>query len=386
MMRIVHVVPAYLPATAWGGPVFSTSALVRAAVRAGHKVCVLTTDSADPETGARLSRQANPTFFADGYDVYYMPRSFGQSGSWALLRALPGHLGRADLVHLSMTYSFPTLPTLLLCRIMGKPVVWSPRGAIQATVDWADAPRKRVKTAFERLAGVLAPRDTLLHVTAPSEAEVTARRMPGLESVIIPNAVAVPESPPVRRYRPDGRLRLLFMSRLHPKKGIDMLIEVLAALPAHVTLAVAGSGSPAFEAALNGRVAELGLDERVTFLGQLDGTAKQAAFAEADALILPTHSENFGIAVAEGMAQGLPVITTTAAPWSGIESRGCGAWIPPKAEALRMAIEALDAHDAAGLAAMGARGHKWMAESFSEAGVDARMMAIYDQLLQQRQT
>ncbi|PYG25490.1 glycosyltransferase [Pelagimonas varians] len=383
MARILHVVPAYLPATLWGGPVFSTSALVRAAVRAGHETTVLTTNSADPETGEFLSLDQNPARFPEGYDVHYMHRSFGQSGSWEMLRKLSGMVRRADLVHLSMTYSFPTLPTLALCKIFGKPVVWSPRGAIQATAEWADAPRKRAKTAFESLARGLAPKRTVLHVTAQSEKDATAGRMPGLDIVTIANAVAVPDTVPQRVFRPDGRLRLLFISRLHPKKGIDQLIATLARLPDHITLTVAGSGSPAFEAELNAQVVALGLGARITFLGQVNDAAKSAAFHEADALVLPTLSENFGIAIAEGLAHGLPVITTTGAPWEGIKAHRCGDWIDPTPEALEAALTALDAIDVNELSAMGARGYAWMKDTYSEAILGADMMAVYDRILDQ---
>jgi glycosyltransferase involved in cell wall biosynthesis len=381
MARLLHVVPAFLPATAWGGPVFSTSAICRVAARAGHEVTVLTTDSADPETGAALVLEANQVRFPEGYDVFYMPRSFGQSGSWAMLRRLPGMIRRADLVHLSMTYSFPTLPTLALCRLFGKPVIWSPRGAIQATAEWAEAPRKRTKTLFETLARALAPRRTVLHVTAESEALATAARMPGLDVATIPNSVAVPASPPARDFRPGGQLRLLFLSRLHQKKGIDLLIDAMLRLPDHITAAIAGSGSAEFEARLHTRIAASGLTDRVRFLGQVEGSAKAAALLDADALVLPTRSENFGIAIAEGLADGLPVITTTAAPWEGIGTHRCGAWIAPTADALEQALRTLDDASPADLAAMGQRGHAWMQESFSEAQTGAQMMAVYDRLL-----
>jgi len=379
-MRILHVVPAFLPATAWGGPVFSTSALCRAAALAGHDVTVLTTDSADPESGARLALAQNAARFPEWYTAHYAPVSFSKTGSWPLLRVLPGHVRRADLVHLSMTYSFPTLPTLFLCRLFGKPVVWSPRGAIQATADWQDAPRKKVKTAFERLARMLAPRRTVLHVTAEEEAEATAKRMPGFEVVNLGNPVPVPASLPPRAFRPDGSLRLFYISRLHVKKGIDSLIEALADLPEHVILRVAGSGSPAFERALRDRVAALGLEGRVTFLGQLDGAEKEAEFARADAVVLPTQSENFGIAIAEGLAHGLPVVTTTGAPWSGIADRDCGAWIAPTKTALHKALATLEQRPADDLRAMGEIGHAWMQESFSETTLGARMLAVYHRL------
>lgn len=378
MARILHVVPAFLPATAWGGPVFSTAAMCRAATeQGGHGLRVLTTDSEGPDTHARLVLDENPARFGAGCEVHYARRSFGRAGSWGLLARLGRMVAEADLVHLSMTYSFPTLPTILACRILRKPLVWSPRGAIQATEDWADAPRKPAKRAFERLARWMLPRGAVLHVTSEAEASATARRMPGVAIRVIPNGVPVPVHPPARRFRPRGRLRLLFLSRLHPKKGLETLIEVLAKLPGHVTLTIAGGGAPDFEAALVSRVQALGLAARVSFLGHVGGDEKRRALEAADVFVLPTLSENFGIAIAEALASGLPVVTTRAAPWAEIERHRCGKWIEPDQHALAAALHGLDACSGAELAEMGRRGHRLVAGSCSEAAVGARLVALY---------
>jgi len=381
MARVLHVIPAFLPATDWGGPVVSTAAICRAAAAAGHEVQVLTTDSATPETAARLDLPRRTLRLPDGVRVHYARRSFGQSGSWDLLRRLPGEVARADLVHLSMTYSFPTLPTLALCRLYNRPVVWSPRGAIQATGDWSKARRRRLKSAFERVARRLAPSRTVLHVTAEAEARGTARRMPGLAVTVIANAVALPARPDHRRFRPGGRLRLLFLSRLHPKKGLDDLLTALRDLPDHVTLAIAGRGSPAYERSLRRAVQRLDLSDRVTFLGRVEGEDKSRAYAAADAFVLPTQSENFGIVVAEALAAGVPVITTRAAPWAGLVTHRCGHWIDEGPAALRAALHQFDALPAPALEAMGRRGAAWMARDFGVAEVGAQMCALYARLL-----
>ena len=377
MARILHVLPAFLPATAWGGPVFSTAALCEAGVAAGHDLRVLATDAVSPVSRSRLALSENPARFGAGVEVYYARRAFGRSGSWQMLARLPRMVAEADLVHLSMTYSFPTLPTILACRLMRKPLVWSPRGAIQATEDWADAPRKGAKRAFERLARWMLPRGTVLHVTSRAEARATARRMPGVAIRMIPNGVPVQPRPIARRFRPENRLRLIFLGRLHPKKGLETLIDALAALPDHITLTVAGSGAPDYETALANRVRARGLDRRVTFLGHLAGDDKRRALEAADAFVLPTFSENFGIAVAEALAAGLPVVTTRAAPWEEIENHRCGRWIAPGLAPLIAALRDLDACTGADLAEMGRRGHGLVADRYSEAVVGGQLEALY---------
>ena len=380
--RILHVAPAYFPAIIYGGPVFSTMAVCDGLAASGAvDVTVLTTDSNGPKVADRVEVDGNPVRFAAGYDVRYCRRIALGSVSVELLRRLPDHMRRADIVHLTSTYNFPTLPTLSLARIMGKPVVWSPRGALQATQQWQDAPRRGVKVAFERLCQRLRPRDTVLSVTAAEEAELSVSNLPGIRTAVIPNSIDVPEAPPVRDWRPGGRLRLMFLSRLHPKKGLDLLLTVLARLPEIVTLDVYGSGAPKYEADLARQVAELGLGRRVAFHGHVAGVAKTQAFAEADIMCLPTHSENFGLVVGEALAHGVPAITTTEAPWSGLEGHDCGRWIAPETDALEAAILTLQDAD---LAEMGARGRAWMARDFSSAGTTRTLLLVYDDLLARR--
>jgi glycosyltransferase involved in cell wall biosynthesis len=144
--------------------------------------------------------------------------------------------------------------------------------------------------------------------------------------VVIPNAIDIPKDRLVRNWRPDGRLRLAFLSRVHSNKGLDLLIPALAYLPDHVTLDISGDGDGdvAYVNSLYKTIADMGLTGRVTFHGHVDGAAKSAAFTGCDVFVLPTHSENFGIVVAEALAYGTPVITTRGVPWEGIETEGCG--------------------------------------------------------------
>ena len=358
-MNILHVTPAYYPATYWGGPIWSTKAICDGiAHRSGFALRVLTTDAAGP---ARTDRVMTQTY---DYPVDYVRRLAGHAIAPGLLPKLMRAVGWADLIHLTATYNFPTLPTLGMARLLGKPVVWSPRGALQATATWGDAPRKRIKHMFEHGANLLRPANCTLHVTSEAEGADSRWRLGAIDTALIPNCVAIPSQLLTRPT--DGQLRLLYLGRLHPKKGLDLLIAAMKSLPAHVRLDIYGAGDPTYVTALK---SQIGGDSRIVLRGHADEERKALAFAKADLFVLPSHSENFGIAVAEALAHAVPVITTTGTPWARLNPMGCGRCINLARDDLADAITDLTAAD---LLAMGAKGRAWMRREFSpEAMIDA---------------
>ena len=378
-LRVLHVAPTFYPATRWGGPTFSTKALCDGLARRPEvRLRVLTTDAAGPASGERLSLASNPAWFESGYEVQYARRVAGASVSPELLMRLPGAIRWADVVHLTATYSFPTLPVLGLARLFGKPVIWSPRGALQATEQWAGAPRRRLKHGFERACQILRPEETVLHVTAAMEAELSCARLSGIRTIRIPNIIDVPKHLPPRQWRPAGRLRVMYISRLHPKKGIEHLLAAVHRRPNHVTLDVYGSGSRDYQDTLRQKIKALRLGDRVQFHGHVDGAAKTRAFLEADVMCLPSHTENFGIVVGEALAHGVPVVTTTGTPWDGLEVERCGLWISPREASL---IDALNRLEHLDLAAMGKRGRTWTMNAFSSDAVVTQMVETYRDVL-----
>ena len=376
---VLHVAPAYYPAVIYGGPTFSTMALCDGLASSRKvKVAVLTTDSNGPKVSDRVEVERNPLTFEAGYEVYYCRRIALGSVSWEFLRRLPKAIREADIVHLTSTYNFTTISTLLLARLLGKPVVWTPRGALQATNQWPDAPNRSAKQLFERICHWIRPQSTVLHVTAPIEAELSVDNLQGIATNIIPNPIDLPDLSATREWRPGGALRLMFISRLHPKKGIELLLEVLAKLKPSVILDIYGSGDGEYESRIRDLIDKHGLAKRVQLHGHVGGEEKRLAFEKADIMCLPTHSENFGIVVGEALAHGVPVITTTAAPWQGLETHGCGRWIERSEEKLLEAIKFMESQD---LEEMGRRGRDWMKQDFSPAGVTRALLDAYDQLL-----
>ena len=379
-LRVAHVNAGYWPATYYGGPTFSSYQLCNGLVRQGCEVRVLTTDVNGP--GSRLDVALNQEVMLEGVSVRYTHSITDTPLSPTLFRYLPELLGWADIVHVTGVYSFHVIPTLAACKSLGLPVVWSPRGSLQR---WGDERKLALKAAWEHVCRLVLPERCALHVTAPPEAEASSERLkvPQLRLAQVPNGVAVPEEPPeMLELEPSQVLHLLFIGRLMPIKGIENLLDACGLLKARgqaLRLVIAGgTADAAYRAELEKRAQKNGLGAEVHFAGEVRGAEKRAAFAACHAVVVPSHIENFGLVVAEALAHQRPVVVSRNAPWSELESKGCGAWVANDPESLAGAIAALRGQP---LGEMGRRGYSWMQQSFSWDGVATQMISAYRSLL-----
>ena len=152
--------------------------------------------------------------------------------------------------------------------------------------------------------------------------------------------------------------------------------------PAGWKMQVVGPDENGHRATVEALVRKLGIQNEWSFEGRVEGAAKDEIFAGSDLFILPTYSENFGLAVGEALAFGIPVITTTGTPWADLRKHRCGWYVEPEVQALAAALrDAVDLEDGA-RAAMGARGEAWMRENFSWHAVTSRMINAYQQALE----
>ena len=381
-MNILHVVPTFYPATYWGGPIFSLHALCNAlAARPGFELKVVTTDAAGPRLAERLNVAEFPVRYAAGYEVYFSRRRWGREISLGLLGQLWAMIRWADVVHLTGTYSFPVIPALLLCRVFGRPVVWSPRGGLQR---WAGSSRPWAKLLWERVCNALLVKGrAVLHVTSEKEGKESGLRIPRAEIACVPNGVELPAMPANRRWKPEGRLRLLYMGRLDPKKGIENLLKALVSLSdIDLQLMICGRGVEDYEEKLQRLVAQLRLGGRVRFLGQVDGVNKAHVVFHSDLCVVPSFTENFGMVVAEALAHGVPVIASQGTPWAGLVQRGCGMWVENSPQSLAGAIALMSQSN---LELMGDRGRKWMERDFCWRTIAGRISEVYVKLASDQQ-
>lgn len=271
-------------------------------------------------------------------------------------------------------WSWASIVSLAHWRQTRRPYIITPHGMLDPWARRRSWWKKALYSAFTETAHLRHAH--CLRATADMEAQHF--RAMGLRNpiAIVPNAV--PILPLAPRCISD-RHTLLFLSRIHPKKGIPLLLQAWSRLEAtHPSwdLVIAGMDEIGHEATMRSEAQRLGL-QRVTFPGPFHGEAKQALYRNADLFVLPTHAENFGLVVAEALIQEVPVITTTNAPWQGLHQHRCGWWIPLDLDHLTTTMAQAMALPQQERQAMGARGRRWVQEAFSPEHVADQMREVY---------
>jgi glycosyltransferase involved in cell wall biosynthesis len=370
-MKVLHVVPSFHPAYFYGGPIRSTFELCRNLAELGCEVRVLTTDANGLSKVLDVDKNEEVEV-PEGFRVRYCPRRLRHSVSPTLMRLLPTYMRWADVVHLTGVYNFPTLPTLWGGRSLNKAMIWSPRGALQR---WEGSSRIGLKAVWDFLWYHTTDRAELtMHVTSEHESRETLARFPKLRMAMIPNGVDVPAD--LNRIERNGELRLLFIGRLDPKKGIEALLKACSLVDSAPPwrLAIAGWGAPEYVSQLKEQIHALGVKGRVQIMGEVLSEAKKRLFECSDVTLVPSYTENFAIVVAEALAHGVPVIASKGTPWSRLEDMKCGLWVDNDPETLAAAIRSISTMP---LQDMGSRGREWMQNEFSWRSVTKQMLDVY---------
>ncbi|HUS24854.1 MAG TPA: glycosyltransferase [Candidatus Binatia bacterium] len=262
-------------------------------------------------------------------------------------------------------------------RRRGTPWVATPRGMLEP---WPLADKKwRKQAAWGLYQGPLLRRAAALVATSTGERDNLRRLLPGTPLWLVPNGVDLPATLPVRTGA--GPRQALFLSRLHPKKQPELLIREWARLrPAGWRLVIAGPGADDYRRNLRQLIRSEAADAGIELRDAAYGDDKEKLLRESRLFVLPTQSENFGIVIAEALAHGLPVITTTGTPWQRIAQENCGWWIEPTAPALAAALRTACALGDAELDAMGARGRR-LARDYSWSETARVLLAHCAELL-----
>ncbi|HTH80663.1 MAG TPA: glycosyltransferase [Ramlibacter sp.] len=308
-MKVLHVIPSLWQGD--GGPSHALRAMERALAAQGVTVETATTDDDGPGLrsgkagqGAVLEEETVRRYFAKRSEFYKWSPGFAR---W-ISRAVTDY----DLLHVHALFSFTTTAASQAARRAGVPYIVRPLGTL---APWGMEHRRPwLKRASLRMIETpLLRHAAAVHFTSDEEMREAAALRIDMRPVVIPLGIDMP--PPVVRTPPgDGSVRALFLSRLHPKKNLDGLLDAMAMLRdefPQLRLTIAGSGETEYESALRARADVLGLADRVSWLGFVEGAAKLRAFRDSDIFVLPSHSENFGIAAAEALAHGLPCVLSS---------------------------------------------------------------------------
>jgi glycosyltransferase involved in cell wall biosynthesis len=379
-VRILQVVPSYLPGTSYGGPVASVHGLSRALVELGHDVTVFTTDRDGWTPMVRAPERAS----FDGVEVRYFPARFptrvhrAPSMRTALRAALPSY----DVCHLHGVFTWPVTCAAREAERAGVPYVLSPRGMlVRELIRRRGRVRKELwLRAFDRRT---VARAAWLHATSELEAaDLAELGLPATPVVVIENGVEpLPTLEDSVLLRSEVREVLgrddliLFVGRLSWKKGLERLVRALSELE-RGHLVVAG-GDHGFGDTLRRRVTELGLDARVTLVGEVAGPEKAALYRSARVLALPSDHENFGNVVTEAMSAALPVVVTRtvgAAPL--VAAAGAGRVVDLTPESIAEALSELLADDVL-REALGQAGLRAALETLSWTAIAERFEARY---------
>lgn len=328
-MRVIHVISSLAPAL--GGPSKACIEMARAVGARGHAVEVFTTDF-----GLEGRVRADGSPIQDGAaTVRYFPvqRPRALKPSWPLYAALARELPAADVVHLHSLYLFHDWAAGRICRRAGVPYIVRPHGTLDPYIWRRHRARKRVmEWAFQNR---VLRHAAAIHYTTEEEMRLAAPHAQGTPGVVVPLGVELDEYeslPPPEQFfarHPEtrGKRIVLFLSRLHEKKGLDILTAAFGRIAktfpdAHLVLAGPDDG---IGTRLDGWLREAGIADRTTRTGMVEGEDKRAALAAASLFVLPSYSENFGIAVLEAMAAGLPVVISDQVNlWREIERSGAG--------------------------------------------------------------
>lgn len=299
-------------------------------------------------------------------------------------------LTELHLIHNHGLWMFPNLYARQAAMSNDLPLVISPIGMLEAwslknswfkkLPAWFLYENQNLKSA------------TAFHATSYEEAQSIRKVNLRQPIATIPNGVHLPNlsNKPNREVLVNifpelaDKKWLVFLSRIHPKKGLDNLLLVWKTLANQFPdwhLIIAGPDLIGYQAELEQMTAELGLGQKTTFTGMLSGQYKASALSNADLFVLPTHSENFGIAIAESLSYGVPVVTTKGAPWQDLEHYGCGWWIDDTQQALADALVEGMEMSSQERQIMGLKGRSLVETKYAWDAIAKEMASVYQWIL-----
>lgn len=353
-MKVLHITNSIDKST--GGPARSVPQTCAELAKLGIKVDLITQESTDMVPV--VENDNLKVIFLSIWKLFFFGSRLSKS--------------KIDLIHLQHIWN-PYIQVMAFWAYKKKiPYIITPRGMLEPWIMANNPLKKKIamllyqKKAIQRAAHI--------HVTAEMEAKNIKALGFSNAITVIPNGIDFSEVTEVKEQY--GTRKMVFLSRIHPKKGIEILLEAWRnSDTTNWILEIAGTGEDNYVTSLIESAQDL---KNVQFTGALYDESKWEFLRSADVMVLPTHSENFGIVVAEALAVGVPVITTKGTPWEDLELYQCGWWIDLSTENLEKTLDEVFKLPTDVLENMGKNGKKLVTEKYDIKAVGKKMIALYN--------
>lgn len=389
-MKVLQIVPSI--SLIYGGPSQMVIGLSSALIKQGVEVTVVTTNSNGDVGQPPLDVPLNQPLMENGYQIIYFPCSPFRRYKFSLdlVNWLVKEANYYDIAHIHALFSPVSTAAATVCRFKKLPYLLRPLG----TLDPADL---RKKQQLKKLYAALLERPNLagsagVHFTSQQECQVSERFGIQTQDYVVPLGVNFPQSLPEKGKIahqlgiPSQVPLIVFMSRIDPKKGLDLLLPALLTLlekglDFHFVLAGSNPQDPTYENQIKQQIEGSVLAKHTTITGFVAGETKLGLLQDADLLVLPSYYENFGIAVAEAMALGTPVVISDQVHiWEAVKKAAAG-WVTPcqvdaLTETLQTALE-----NPVERKQRGDQAKQLVVEQYSWDAIAQQMITVYQQAM-----
>jgi glycosyltransferase involved in cell wall biosynthesis len=377
-LKILHVIPAV--AARYGGPSQAIFQMCRALGTSGVEVLVATTDSDGP---GRLPVETSRISSYQDVDTIFFPVRFTEKFSYSpkLARWLDETTPSFDLVHIHAIFSHPSLAAAIACQKLGVPYVVRPLGSLDP---WSLRQKPWRKQAMWQMSVKrMLQRAAAIHYTSGDERQLAEGPLGLTNGVVIPLGVDLPAAP--NQHRQTGPY-VLVLSRLHPKKNLEALIEAFGETTdderfSDWRLVIAGDGESDYVNKLKMACSNSSARQRIVFAGWVSGAERENLLSGAELLALPSRQENFGLCVAEALAHAVPVIISDRVNFADhVRAAGAG-WVTSlEPDSISAALQAAMC-DPAERIRRGEAGRQLVTENFSWRKVAASLIELYERTL-----